>query len=204
MWILLVWGERERERQLGFVADFCPVCRKVRPFAIAEVRMAAHFWFIPTEWGRFLTHRQTCRDCRTVRPCHLGQFHKPVSILSGSIDGLVEKTFPAVREVYARRLALEETVASDPAKLDAEVRAKLIVEAFELAEPHFVGGYGHEGRRILALTLQPLWPSETEIRSCLQMFRQKRSQMGRQLRTGELMASLYPETKPASPGSFDY
>ena len=204
MWILLLWGERECERQLGFVADFCPVCRKVRPFAIVEVRMAAHFWFIPTERGRHLGNRQTCQNCRSVMPSHPAQFHRPVSSLRGSIDGLIEKTFPSIREVYARRLAVEEAIASDPAKLDADTRAQLIEEAFQLAEPHFVGGYGHEGRRILSLTLQPLWPSETEIRSCLQMLRQRRSQMGRQLRTGDVMASIYPEMKPESPGSFDY
>ena len=166
--------------------------------------MAAHFWFIPTERGRFLSNRQTCQACHTARICHLGQFQRPTPSAGDSIDELLEKTFPSLRQVYGSRLALEETIAADAAKLDAATRAQMIAEAFDLAEPHFTGGYGHEGRRILAFTLRPLWPSEEEIRACLQIYRKRRSPMGRRLRTAEVMAALYPESKPASRENFDY
>ena len=116
----------------------------------------------------------------------------------------LEKTFPTIHEVYARRLALEETIASDVTKLDAAIRSQMLMDAFDLAEPHFAGGYGHEGRRILSLVLRPLWPSEEEIRGCLEICRKRRSRMGRQLRTVEVMDSIYPDSKPANRERFDY
>ncbi len=204
MWFLFIWGRQRREKRLGNAADFCPVCRQIRAFEIQEVRMAKHLYFIPVERGIFQHHSQACLTCRTVLNSQPGRFQRLARSEGKSIEELVQTTFPTIHTAFAARLALEEKVAAGGEGIDSRARQQLLMEPFALAEPHFATGYGQEGRRILALALRPLRPTEEEIRACLTRYRSGFSRMGALLRTADLMTAIYPELKPPKAGSFDY
>lgn len=204
MWILVFWGTREREKRLGYVADFCPVCRKIRAFEVTRVSTASHIYFIPLERGTFLEHRQKCRSCFTAFTSHLGRYRAVTPNLQGSMESLVTETFPSIHEVYRERLEIEERVKSGGSASDLELRKQMLMEVFHLAYPHFEEGIGTEGRRILARGLKPLEPTEDEVRECLQHFRQFRCRMGARLRTAEVMSSIRPEERKSVPGQYEY
>lgn len=201
MWFLIVWGRRQREKHLGYAADYCPICRKVEAFEILEKRHGAHVWFIPVEKGRLLGHAQICGGCQTESESFLTKFRSVSGFRGKSLDALISKTNPDVREANAERLALADRLASG---VDETTRQRLMMEAFALAEPHFRGGYGHQGRRILTVALRPLQPKEEEIRACLERYRQTGSRMGARVQTEEVMVSIYPETEVKDPNKFSY
>ena len=60
---VLFWGRKRREDHLGFVADFCPICREVRPFRLLAIRMVPHLFFIPMGSGRLECHVRVCLEC---------------------------------------------------------------------------------------------------------------------------------------------
>ncbi|HSI14890.1 MAG TPA: hypothetical protein VK961_22750 [Chthoniobacter sp.] len=204
MWFLIVYGKRQREKHLGYAADYCPVCRKVQAFEILEKRHGVHVWFIPVEKGDLLGHAQICGGCQTESESFLTQFRNVSGFQGKSLEALIAKTNPDVRKANAERLALAHQLAADVDKIDEPTRHRLIMEAFSLAESHFVVGFGHHGRRILTVSLRPLWPKEEEIRACLQRYRDAGSRMGARLRTADVMALLYPETEVKDPNKFSY
>jgi len=204
MWLVLIWGKRQREKRLGFAADYCPICRKVERFELMEQRFARHFWFIPVERGRLTGNTQICRGCQTETKSFPAQFIHIDRSARNSLESLIQETNPSVCEANKDRLALAEQIAAGSAAIDATTRHRLIMEAFALAEPHFRIGYGHQGRRILALALRPLSPREEEVRLCLQRYRESGSRMGARLRTDDVMVSVYPETEVKDPNKFSY
>jgi len=40
--MFIVWGKKIVYRKLGFVADFCPICRGPRAFELKRVGSASH------------------------------------------------------------------------------------------------------------------------------------------------------------------
>lgn len=204
MWILVLWGKREREKHLGYAADFCHLCRKIRAFAIKRVRLAGHIYFIPVERGTFLEHRQTCITCQTTRECHPGTYVHLSSSLEDSVERLIEKTYPSVGELYKDRIEFENQVMAGASPLHAKMRMETLMDAFCLASAHFEKGSGLEGRRLLAHALKPLNPTEEEVRECLQHFRRNGARMGARLRTAEVLKSISQEDSRAKPDAYDY
>jgi hypothetical protein len=204
MLILLLWGRRLREKHLGYVADYCRVCRKILAFEVIEQRMANHIWFIPIERGRIVRNAEICSGCQTDCDCYLGRFKSVSRSARGPLDSLIERTQPNVREANKERLAVAELLTTGSDGIDAKARLHLMMEAFSLAEPHFRIGYGHQGRHILAVALRPLWPNVEEIRACLERYRSSGSRMGAHLRVEEVMVSIYPESEVKDPNRFSY
>ena len=204
MWIIIHWKEQERVISLGYAADFCPVCRQIRTFEISEIRMATHLWFIPVERGTFLRHQQACVHCRVMQNSHRGRFARFERSPRKPLEDLIAETNPNLRASKAERLAVEEKIAAGGEGIDAGTRTQLLLEPFAIAEPHFDSGFGQEGRRMLALALRPLQPTEDEIRACLTRYRSGFNRMGKMLRTADVMNSIYPERQQRAPGSFDY
>lgn len=45
--MIIVWGRKVVRRKAGYVADFCPCCRGLRPFMLYAHRSVAHIQRIP-------------------------------------------------------------------------------------------------------------------------------------------------------------
>jgi hypothetical protein len=200
----LLWVRMEREIRLGFAADYCPVCRSLECFEVSERRMALHCCFIPVERGDALESTQTCKRCRVTRESYPSKFNALSPSSRGPLDSLIRTTLPSAHERYKDELELAGKIAAGGEGIDEKTRAKLLMEVFNMARPHFRSGFGHEGRRILGLGLRPLRPTDEEIIGCLNRFRDTGCRMGARLRNEEAIVLVYPEREVKNPKEYSY
>lgn len=131
---MIVWGTKTVFRKLGFVADFCPICRQVTAFRIRRIGSAGHIYFVALGQGQLCGYELTCESCRhaslyspqsSFRPCR--QFL--------SMDQLIAESNPSLPEEMAGRMRLEEEIRSNPSGIPADVREELIAEPFMKVSP---------------------------------------------------------------------
>ncbi len=133
--MLIVWGTKRVERDQGFVADFCPICREVRAFHLIRVGLASHVYYVSFGEGKLAGHLIRCTDCGvsvTVDPTRYSTTQKDGRI---DVEVLVRDTFPRLREVHAARLELEAQIRRTRLALPAEERQRLLMEPFALLNP---------------------------------------------------------------------
>src|SRR5258706_9118781 len=44
--MFIIWGKKRVTKSLGYVADFCPLCRDVRTFELVRVGLAGHIYYL--------------------------------------------------------------------------------------------------------------------------------------------------------------
>jgi hypothetical protein len=132
--MLIIWGTKYVYRNLGYVADFCEICRAQKGFLLRRIGLAKHLYFFTTSEGELAGFQRTCETCKTMfqanRDAYIGVCEK-----AASFEELREKTYPTLPVVMAERLALEEKVKSAPALLTADERKILIRAPFALLAP---------------------------------------------------------------------
>lgn len=202
--VRLVFSRQQREKRLGYVAEYCRICRKIQPFQVLEQRIGYHLFFIPIEPGQFLRNKQICPGCHTEAVCQLTQFTGVSRSAAVPLECLIAATQPKVTQLNKENLAVANLLSEGHDKLDPTTRQRLLMESFGMAEPDFRIGYGHHGRRILAIALSPLAPTQDEIRACLQRYREANSRMAAHLQVEDVMASVYPESVVKDPSKFSY
>ncbi len=201
--LLVKWGKITQEKQLGWVADYCRICRKVTPHEVIEQTTSSKVLFVVLERETLAGHAQTCHGCRTAASCDPKRYRGFQESADGSIDGLIAATFPNLREVYGERLVVDEKITSGSGEVDAATRQRLIMEVFGMAEPHFRKSVPH-GLRFLSVAMRPLRPAEEEIRECIARYQNSRSRLGAMLQLREVMAAVYPELEVKKPGKYSY
>jgi hypothetical protein len=132
--MFIVWGKKPVYRTLGYVADFCPICRKPQPFLLQRVGMAGHLYYISVGDGELVGFQRTCQECKTFFPAEPDSY-KTISKELASLDTLTTETFPNLAQVWAERLAVEERVRHAPALIPAQERKALIQSPFLLLSP---------------------------------------------------------------------
>src|SRR5262245_45859144 len=107
----IVWGTRRAHRRGGWVADFCPLCREIRAFAIERVKMVRHIQYIPVSSGQLIGENKICNGCGVRTPARSGDYRTVKRFrLGASVQALVEQTAPDLPQKMAGRLAMEETM----------------------------------------------------------------------------------------------
>jgi hypothetical protein len=104
----IIWGKKRVVIKLGYVAEFCPICREAQEFEISRVGTANHIYFIPLGDAKLAGHMGRCRQCGTsilVDPAKYTAFEPTSSI---EIETLIQRTFPDFYNVYAERLEIED------------------------------------------------------------------------------------------------
>jgi len=79
----IVWGKKRVTRNLGYVADFCPLCREPKPFLLQRIGMAGHVYYISAGEGELVGFHRTCQTCKTAftaDPHKIGSKLKPADI----------------------------------------------------------------------------------------------------------------------------
>jgi hypothetical protein len=132
--MLIVWGEKLVYQKQGYVADFCPQCRKISAFELNRVGMAGHLYHVTFSEGRFLRYEGTCQKCRAVELTELARYAAVAEKMT-TLHSLSTKTFPKIAEVYEERLRLEETIRLTPAFLPPEAKNTLMLEPFLRVSP---------------------------------------------------------------------
>jgi hypothetical protein len=129
--MFIVWGKKAVTRRMGYVADFCPVCRGPKAFQLNRVGMASHVYYIPMGEGALIGHDRACNDCGVKLKADPRTYTSIPKKLS-DVDSLRRQTYPRLLEVYAERLRIEDKVRNAPNELTAEERAALIKQPFAL------------------------------------------------------------------------
>jgi hypothetical protein len=130
----IFWGTKVVRRRLGYIADYCPICRDLRTFKMKRVGLAGHIYYISFGEGSLAGHVRTCVVCDVdldAQPDHYLAIH-PHKL---EPQELAELTNPNWRRVHAERIALAERLAAGAEGLSAQDRAALLWEPFHLLTP---------------------------------------------------------------------
>lgn len=132
--MFIVWGKKVVHRKVGYVADYCPLCREPSAFLLHRVGVAGHVYYISFGEGQLAGYERTCQGCQTKSKAEPSRYSATPSKYTG-VEDLCLKTFPDLREAYAERLSLEDKAKSAPALLSTEERRKLIGQPFVVLSP---------------------------------------------------------------------
>lgn len=145
--MVIVSGTQQKIKKLGYVAEYCPICRSIEPFKISKVGMEDHIFFIPLGMKNVTGHLGMCMSCSDSREVD-AMIYSDIAKKQGSdIEALIKKTYPKIREVYAERLELEARLITG--NLTPEEREFLIMEVFQIygkrTDEHFHAAFQAKG-----------------------------------------------------------
>lgn len=153
--MLIVWGRRVSRRRIGYVADFCPMCRGPQAFLMNSFSTHRHVYFVPvgeTNAG----FERICQGCKLTFG-GTPKFYKASTRKPGNVQELVQSSFPSFDEVYGERMRIEDAVRKDPMKLPEKVRAALLRQPFTVVSPlvqsRFAGRARLDLHSVVALVL---------------------------------------------------
>ncbi|MDO4794745.1 MAG: hypothetical protein Q4A28_02230 [Brachymonas sp.] len=132
---MLIFGTQTVYRKLGYVADFCPICRSQQAFVLRRIGSAGHLYFISLGQGKLIGHNRTCQNCHTTFEADTILYHHIASRQPFSLAQLAQQTFPDFQSVYAERLELEQAIRFSPFGLSEADRHRLLREPFLLLSP---------------------------------------------------------------------
>ena len=133
--MVIIWGTKIIEKVLGFVADFCPLCRGVREHQFIEQRACGHVYYVSLGWGSLAGCLRRCTTCEALYTAERTRYRDIAPARGMDLKRLEELTFPDVAKAFADRLQLEATVHKAPESLAPEVKRSLMVEPFRMLDP---------------------------------------------------------------------
>ena len=133
--MLLVWGRRWYTRKLGFVADFCEICRRPQPFQLERQSLIGHFWYLPMGTTHAVRHQGRCTHCDTEMATEHLRYATVATKNPRSTRELLEATLPDHARVLERRIAAERVVRDNVTALPADSRRDLLVRPFVTLSP---------------------------------------------------------------------
>jgi hypothetical protein len=128
--LTIPYGTRTIARKLGYAADFCAICRRIRPWLVKELRRYRHVFFVPFGRGEVTAQQRTCTDCGQHDLLVPNAYRAFVRDAKVDIDTLVHKTNPHLLEELTDRLILEERMRQSPDQLTRDERMGLLTEPF--------------------------------------------------------------------------
>lgn len=132
--MFIVWGRKITRRTLGYVADFCGVCRVPRAFRMTRLGSVGHVYCISVGEGKLVGHQRTCTSCGAFSDADVNAY-AGVSKSSGPMENLKRETYPGLDAALEPRLALEVRVKAAPHLLSAEERLGLVFSPINLLSP---------------------------------------------------------------------
>ena len=123
--MFIFWGKKVVFRKLGYVADFCPMCRVARAFELQRVGVVGHVYYISFCEGALAGYQNKCLECDTALEARPTAY-AAISDELGSVAALTAKTFPTLLQTYQAVMALDERARTAPASLSSEGRHALI------------------------------------------------------------------------------
>jgi hypothetical protein len=131
--LFIVWGTKVRHRNLGYRAEFCRICRQIRPFKVVQIRSVGHIYYIPIGSGTIHGHTMSCEQCGIAINADVEDAMNCSPKRVADLAELIAKTRPQIEQECSGRLDLEARVKSK--KLTAQERETLILEPFLLLNP---------------------------------------------------------------------
>lgn len=132
--MFFAWGRKHVYKKMGFVADFCPLCREVRSFQLDRIGLVGHVYYISLGKGELLGYARTCMNCKTVLNGNL-DLYREVSKKLVEQGELQRTTFPNLHSHHSERLALEQSIKHSPGEVPNDTRHAILKEPFFLLNP---------------------------------------------------------------------
>jgi hypothetical protein len=129
--MFIVWGKTIKRQKLGFVADYCALCRDLRTFEVKRVGQASHLYYISFGEGELLGYERTCQDCRTVFETVPDHYRSMARDRRPPVE-LITETFPNYYSAYQDEIAAEKKVRNSPSLLTPNERRARLWEPFAL------------------------------------------------------------------------
>lgn len=128
--MLIVWGKKKTVRRLGYVAEFCPVCREITPCRLVRIGLTGHLYYISFLKGKLVGHLAQCCVCGYEQAAEPGNYHSQARSPKLPLPQLIQETFPSIHGSRARELAREKHLRSGG--LTTEEREDAILEGMKL------------------------------------------------------------------------
>ncbi len=128
---MIIWGKKYVYTRLGYVADFCYLCREVRPFELERIGLAGHIYYVSLTQGELVGHRRRCTTCGTEFDAAAERYARTLKERR-PVRELLPQTFPDLARHHAGRFALEKAIRDAFTKLSAADRDALLKEPFKL------------------------------------------------------------------------
>ncbi|MCZ7644791.1 MAG: hypothetical protein M5U26_05835 [Planctomycetota bacterium] len=109
--MLIIWGSKRKELELGWVADLCLACGRPTAHRLREVRSVSHLYYISLGNGSLAGYEIVCRECGRVGAAETDDYADFGDEPDEDLGALVERTNPELprrivaREDLARRIA---------------------------------------------------------------------------------------------------
>ncbi len=132
--MLFVWGRKWYARKLGFIADFCEICRRPQACALEKRTLIGHFWFIPLGTHHVVQHRALCTQCGTATLTDPARYAQPAR-KPAPARVLLTRTNPGFDQAFGARMALERSVRENAAALTPDQRRSMLAAPFVLLSP---------------------------------------------------------------------
>lgn len=144
-------------RQLGYVADFCPICRAPRAFRMCSKRLIPQRLYLPVGFGEFVGNERRCLDCGVDFAGDPSRY-AALAQKGGSFGALKRLTYPSFDEAQRPRLDIEKAILKDPSAIGARNRQLLIREPLELLSPGAeLRGRAMQADRDVVITFFAAW-----------------------------------------------
>jgi hypothetical protein len=129
--MIFVWGRKAVYTHAGYVADYCPVCRASRAFAVQRIGMAWHVYYITVSKGELAGYQRTCCDCGMALPMEVGHYSR-LSAEQLPLAQLEQSTNPHLSIRHADALAAAARLREAPLLVDEAERRRQIDAALRL------------------------------------------------------------------------
>ncbi len=131
--MFIIWGTKVRRRPMRRRADFCPICRRIRPFKVEQIESVPHLYYIPYGSGTVHGHIKSCQRCGLDVDADLDDALDVSQNPVDDVTELIANNRAAIEKRWSSRLEIEERVKSR--RLTAAERESLILEPFVLTNP---------------------------------------------------------------------
>lgn len=131
--MFIFWGKKRVDQRLGVFADFCFICRTVKPFSLSTINMSSHIYGGAVGKKELVGYKARCSSCEAKKEfdnIYFESYEKGKADMP--INELARRTFPKIREAYSARFALESQIKKDASVLTKDQRIALIEEPFKV------------------------------------------------------------------------
>jgi hypothetical protein len=125
-------GVRERTWQIGYVADYCPICHEIRVCKLMRTVSYPHVYFLRVGSETIKGHQVFCSTCGSLLHGDVEKYTGVQRDLYASMEDLIKGTNPELEERVLEILEAEECVAKGD--MDPEDRMALIAKPFLVIE----------------------------------------------------------------------
>lgn len=131
---MFLWISRSHNsKRTGYVADFCPICRKVNRFQLFQWNFRVSFNSLVVVSDKITGYVKVCVDCTTTYPAEPAIY----PVLCRKLEPLddMNRTLPKFNQEIRDRLEIENQIIHSLNSIPDDLRTELMREPFFVLSP---------------------------------------------------------------------